>query len=135
MGTRPFFATDNPQSALESIRATRQSTTVNTFLSCGRDDSFREGGGSIWTVTAHSRHERSQSVGKTATSEAFLGSAVMPEPVLHEAKGFADITSLRSNVNPTAPRVLQLMVEVMATVPHTDTRLVNLYDNPVPPTR
>jgi hypothetical protein len=53
VGTRPFFATDSPQSALDSIRATRQSTTVNTFLSCGRDDSFLEGGAAMWPVIFH----------------------------------------------------------------------------------
>lgn len=62
-------------------------------------------------------------------SEYFLESAVIPEAVLHEAKGFPDITSLRHNVHPTTPRVLQLLVEVMATVPDADTRLVNLYAN------
>jgi rRNA maturation endonuclease Nob1 len=62
-------------------------------------------------------------------SEYFLESAVIPEAVRHEAKGFPDITSLRDNVHPTTPRVLQLLVEVMATVPDTDTRLVNLYAN------
>jgi hypothetical protein len=53
VGTSPFFATDSQQSALESIRATRQSTTVNTFLSCGRDDSFLEGGAAMWPVIFH----------------------------------------------------------------------------------
>jgi rRNA maturation endonuclease Nob1 len=62
-------------------------------------------------------------------SEYFLESAVIPEAVLREANGFPDIKSLHDNVHPTTPRVLQLLVEVMATVPDTDTRLVNLYAN------
>lgn len=59
----------------------------------------------------------------------FLENAVIPEAVLREADGFPDIQSLSENVHPTTPRVLQLLVEVMATVPDTDTRLVNLYAN------
>ncbi|GAB3268099.1 hypothetical protein GCM10027449_01140 [Sinomonas notoginsengisoli] len=53
----------------------------------------------------------------------------MPEAVLHEARGFPDFKSLHHNAHPTTPRVLQLLVEVMATVPDADTRLVNLYAN------
>lgn len=71
----------------------------------------------------------SQLGSRRRASEYFLKSTVIPEAVLHEAKGFPDITSLRDNVHPTTPRLLQLLVEVMATVPDTDTRLVNLYAN------
>lgn len=62
-------------------------------------------------------------------STFFLENTVLPEAVLHEAEGFPDIDSLRNNVHPTTPRLLQILIEVMATVPDTDTSLVNLYAN------
>lgn len=63
------------------------------------------------------------------TSAYFVENVVLPEAVLHEAEGFPDIALLRDNVHPTTPRMLQLLIEVMATVLDTDTRLVDLYAN------
>lgn len=62
-------------------------------------------------------------------SKFFLEFSVLPEAVLHEASGFPDIDLLRNNVHPTTPRLLQLLIEVLATVPDTDTSLVDLYAN------
>jgi len=62
-------------------------------------------------------------------STFFLENAVIPEEVMHEAGGFPDIASLRDNVHPTSPRVLQLLTEVLSTVPDSDIRLVDLYAN------
>lgn len=59
----------------------------------------------------------------------FRESTVIPEEVLHEAAGFPDIDSLRENVHPTTPRVLHWLIEVLATVPDNDTRLIDLYAN------
>lgn len=46
----PPFMTPGSTQPLESLDATRKATTVNTFLSCGRDDSFLEGGAARWPV-------------------------------------------------------------------------------------
>ncbi|GGV28280.1 hypothetical protein GCM10010212_13400 [Paenarthrobacter nicotinovorans] len=62
-------------------------------------------------------------------STYFQENAVIPEAVLHESQGFPDITSLHNNVHPTTPRMLRLLVEVMASIPKADTRLINLYAN------
>lgn len=59
----------------------------------------------------------------------FLENAVIPEAVLYEARDFPDVDALRGNVHPTTPRMLEWLVKVMATVPSTDTRLVDLYAN------
>lgn len=69
-------------------------------------------------------------LGKIRRASAhFLENAVIPEEVMHEAAGFPDIGSLRDNVHPTTPRVLELLSEIMSTVPDGDTRLVDLYAN------
>ena len=62
-------------------------------------------------------------------SDFFRRNTVIPEEVLHEAAGFPDIDSLRENVHPTTPRVFHLLIEVLATVPDSDTRLIDLYAN------
>ncbi|HZL05310.1 MAG TPA: hypothetical protein VFE45_07810 [Coriobacteriia bacterium] len=62
-------------------------------------------------------------------SEFFREKAHIPSEVLHEAQGFPDVEDLRRNEYPTTPEVLSILVEVMATVPVNDTRLVDLYAN------
>lgn len=62
-------------------------------------------------------------------SSFFRRNAVIPEEVLHEAAGFPDLLQLRDNCYPTTPRVLELLVDIMASVPKGDTRLVDLYKN------
>lgn len=62
-------------------------------------------------------------------SKFFLENTVLPEAVIHEAQGFPDIELLRHNVHPTTPRLLEFLIQVMATVPDTDTSLLNLYAN------
>lgn len=59
----------------------------------------------------------------------FLKNTVLPDAVIHEAQGFPDIDLLRHNAHPTTPRLLEFLIKVMATVPYTDTALVNLYAN------
>lgn len=62
-------------------------------------------------------------------SEFFVNKAHIPSEVLHEARGFPDIEHLRWNEYPTTPEVLSILIEVMATIPVNDIRLVNLYAN------
>lgn len=62
-------------------------------------------------------------------SEFFRDNAVIPTEVLHEAAGFPDLLELSANSYETSPRVLELLVDVMATVDTDDNRLVNLYKN------
>lgn len=59
----------------------------------------------------------------------FLENAVIPEEVLREAEGLPDIGSLRENTHPTTPEVIHWLAKVMATIPDTDTTLVDLYAN------
>lgn len=59
----------------------------------------------------------------------FRGRCRIPSEVLYEARGFPDIDALRANEYPTSPQVLQVLIEVMATVPASDTKLVDLYAN------
>lgn len=63
------------------------------------------------------------------SSKFFLEQAVIPEEVMREASGFPDASALRDNVHPTTPRMLEKLIEIMATVPTHDTRLVDLYAN------
>jgi hypothetical protein len=49
--------------------------------------------------------------------------------VLYEARNYPDAEALRQIEYPTTARVLELLVLVMATVPDSDTKLVNLYAN------
>ncbi|TLK50908.1 hypothetical protein [Glutamicibacter sp. V16R2B1] len=62
-------------------------------------------------------------------SDFFRENVVIPEEVLHEAKGFPDYAQLRENRYPTTPRVLELLTEIMATVTAGDMRLVDLFKN------
>ncbi|MCT1776223.1 hypothetical protein [Brachybacterium sp. p3-SID957] len=62
-------------------------------------------------------------------SPFFLKSTVIPEEVLREAAGIRDIGSLRENVHPTTPRVLEWLVKILSTVPDDDTSLLDLYAN------
>jgi len=62
-------------------------------------------------------------------SDFFKENVVLPEEVLREAAEFPDLGSLRSLLYPTTAQVLELLVQVMATVPVDDTRLVDLYRN------
>ena len=60
-------------------------------------------------------------------SDFFMVNVVIPEEVLREASEFPDVGSLRSLLYPTTAGVLEWLVQVMATVPVDDTRLVDLY--------
>lgn len=62
-------------------------------------------------------------------SDFFRENAVIPDEVLHETKRFPDSTQLCANRYTTTPRVLELLVDVMATVPADDRTLVDLYKN------
>lgn len=58
----------------------------------------------------------------------FLERAVFPSEVLREAR-IPDAAALQVNEYPTTPQVLEWLVRVMATVPASDRRLVDLYAN------
>lgn len=62
-------------------------------------------------------------------SDFFKENVVLPEEVLREAAEFPDLGSLRSLLCPTTAQVLEWLIQVMATVPVDDTRLVDLYRN------
>lgn len=62
-------------------------------------------------------------------SDFFRERCRIPSEVLYEARFFPDIKSLKANEYPTTPRVLDILVSVMATVPAGDTKLVDLYRN------
>lgn len=66
---------------------------------------------------------------KHRASEFFKEHCRIPSEVLHEAAGFPDIEELKLLEYPTTARVLAILIEVMATVPVMDTKLVNLYAN------
>ena len=53
----------------------------------------------------------------------------IPTEVLYEARGLPDIAALKANEYATTGRVLKTLIEVMATVPVGDTKLVDLYAN------
>ncbi len=53
----------------------------------------------------------------------------IPSEVLREAEGFPDIDELRQLEYPMTESVLARLIEVMASVPVGDTRLVDLYAN------
>ena len=62
-------------------------------------------------------------------SAFFIEHAVLPGEVLREANGFPDIDALRQNMYPMTPQVLEWLIRVVATVPASDTKLVDLYAN------
>ncbi|WP_437771345.1 hypothetical protein [Arthrobacter sp. KNU40] len=53
----------------------------------------------------------------------------IPSEVLHEADGFPDVEELRQLEYRTNPDMLVALVEVMASVPPEDRKLVDLYAN------
>ncbi|GAA1868945.1 hypothetical protein [Myceligenerans crystallogenes] len=53
----------------------------------------------------------------------------IPSEVLHEARGLPDIATLKANEYPTTAGVLKFLIDVMASVPVGDTKLVDLYAN------
>ncbi len=59
----------------------------------------------------------------------FRKHAHIPSEVLHEARGFPDIDELQRNEYRTTTAVLSQLARIMATVPATDTGLVDLYAN------
>lgn len=63
------------------------------------------------------------------SSDFFRGHCRIPSEVLHEAEGFPDIEALKDLEYKTSPTVLAALLEVMASVPVGDTKLVNLYAN------
>jgi len=62
-------------------------------------------------------------------SDFFRRSCHIPTEVFHEARFLLDIEELRGNEYRTTPSVLTILIEVMATVPISDVKLVNLYAN------
>lgn len=62
-------------------------------------------------------------------SHFFRERAVIPEFVWLEAHDFSDVASLKELVQPVSLRTLEILKDVMRTVPITDTRLVDLYGN------
>lgn len=62
-------------------------------------------------------------------STFFLERCRLPLEVLHEADGSPDIAALKQVGYATTARVLELLKDVMATVPESDTALVDLYAN------
>lgn len=63
------------------------------------------------------------------SSTFFLDRCYLPSEVVHEAEGYADSAIFRQVEYPTTARVLELLGQVMSTVPSSDTKLVNLYAN------
>ena len=53
----------------------------------------------------------------------------IPSEVLHEAEGFPDLEDLRQLEYRTTPNMLVALVEIMASVPAEDRKLVDLYAN------
>lgn len=62
-------------------------------------------------------------------SSFFREHCYIPSEVLYEARELSDIAVLKANEYPTTDRVLRILIEVMATVPAGDTKLVDLYAN------
>lgn len=62
-------------------------------------------------------------------SDFFQENCHVPSEVLHEARFFPDIDALKDNEYPMTGRVLEILIEVMATVSVDDTKLVDLYAN------
>lgn len=62
-------------------------------------------------------------------SKFFRARCRLPDEVLHEARGFPDIEALKTLNYETTADVLRHLIVVMATVPDTDTKLVDLYAN------
>lgn len=62
-------------------------------------------------------------------SDFFRENCRVPNEVLFEARWFPDIEGLRGNEFPTTGSVLEILIEVMKTVPIDDTTLVDLYAN------
>lgn len=63
------------------------------------------------------------------SSRFFVERCHLPAEVLHEAAGYPDSAALKQVEYATNRRVLELLSKVMATVPTSDTALVDLYAN------
>lgn len=53
VATKKFAEAGKPIGNVDMLEETRKRTTVNTFLSCGLDDSFLTGGAMSWPVVLH----------------------------------------------------------------------------------
>lgn len=62
-------------------------------------------------------------------SDYFREHCHIPSEVLYEARFFPDIEELEANEYSVTSRVLTTLIEVMATVPIADRKLVDLYAN------
>lgn len=62
-------------------------------------------------------------------SKFFRARCRLPTEVLHEAQGYPDAATFTQIEYPTTARVLKIVRKVMATVPESDTTLVDLYAN------
>ncbi|MBL7285817.1 hypothetical protein FPH17_02740 [Corynebacterium godavarianum] len=63
------------------------------------------------------------------STQFFKTRCSLPDAVLDEASGFPDIEELRKLRYPTTAPLLQLLMEVMATIELKDKRVVNLWKN------
>ncbi len=63
------------------------------------------------------------------SSQFFRDQCRIPSEVLHEARDYPDINALKQLEYPTTPDVLLWMQQIMATIPPSDTALVDLYAN------
>lgn len=62
-------------------------------------------------------------------SDFFRENCLIPTEVLHEARYFPNVNDLKNNEYPVTSGLLTIIIEVMATVPDSDTKLVNLFAN------
>lgn len=62
-------------------------------------------------------------------STFFKAHCRIPSEVLHEADGFPDIEDLKNLEYQTTASLLTVLIEVMASVPMLETKLVDLYAN------
>ncbi len=53
----------------------------------------------------------------------------LPDEVLYEAQGYPDIAELADLAYPTTVAVLRALIKVMASLPPSDSKLVDLYHN------
>lgn len=63
------------------------------------------------------------------SSRFFRERCRLPAEVLHEASGYPDATAFKQVEYPTSARVLEIVSTIMATLPESDTTLVDLYTN------
>jgi hypothetical protein len=53
VASQRFTVNGSTQGDMEALKEVRKATTVNTFISCGRNDAFLAGGWMMWPVVLH----------------------------------------------------------------------------------